>query len=184
MCRWSTLFLFAALGFSQTTLVRTTRLLDVKSGRYLTDQGILIREGIISQVGPFDAVRAAAAGDPSAIDLSGLTVLPGLIDCHTHLLIAAPEKMNAPDALILTIAKLSPMKRALLGAQLAREALEAGFTMVRNVGHLGVDGDAVPCATQSTTTGFRGRAFWRRRARSRRRADRRSRCKARCWTRS
>jgi len=142
MCRWSTFFLFAALGFSQTTLVKTTRLLDVKSGRYLTDQGILIRDGIIRQVGPFDEVRSAAPGNAAALDLSGLTILPGLIDCHTHLLIAAPEKMNGADALILTIAKLSPMKRALLGAQLAREDLEAGFTIVRNVGHSGIDGDA------------------------------------------
>ncbi len=141
MCRWSTFFLFAALGFSQTILVKTTRLLDVRSGRYLMDQGILIRDGIIRQVGPFDAVRTAAPGDAAALDLSGLTILPGLIDCHTHLLIAAPEKMNAPDALILTITKLSPMKRALLGAQLAREDLESGFTIVRNVGHSGVDGD-------------------------------------------
>jgi imidazolonepropionase-like amidohydrolase len=142
MCRWSTFFLFAALGFSQTTLVKTTKLLDVKSGRYLTDQGVLIRDGIICQVGPFDAVRSAAPGNAAALDLSGLTILPGLIDCHTHLLIAAPEKMNGADALILTIAKLSPMNRALLGAQLAREDLEAGFTIVRNVGHSGIDGDA------------------------------------------
>ena len=141
MCRWTAFFLFATLGFSQTTLVKTTRLLDVKSGRYLTDQGILIRDGDIRQVGPFDAVRAAAPGDAAVLDLSGLTILPGLIDCHAHLLIAAPEKMNGQDALILSIAKLSPMKRALLGAQQAKEVLEAGFTTVRNVGHSGVDGD-------------------------------------------
>lgn len=140
MCRLCLVFLLAALGFAQSTLIKTTRLLDVKGGRYLTDQGILISAGIIRQVGPFDSVRAASR-EAELIDLSGLTVIPGLVDCHTHLLIAAPEKMNAPDALILTIAKLSPSKRALLGAQLAKELLESGFTIARNVGHSGVDGD-------------------------------------------
>jgi imidazolonepropionase-like amidohydrolase len=112
-----------------------------KAGRYLTGQGILIRDGIIRQVGRYDALRSAAPRDAAELDLSGLTILPGLIDCHTHLLIAAPEKMNGADALILTITKLSPMKRALLGAQLAKEDLESGFTIVRNVGHSGIDGD-------------------------------------------
>ncbi|MCU1235217.1 MAG: amidohydrolase, partial [Candidatus Solibacter sp.] len=136
----SAFLLIAGIGFGQTTLVRTTRLLDVKAGRYLTDQGILISDGIIRQMGPFESLHAGA-GNAERLDLSGLTIIPGLIDCHTHLLIAAPEKMNGADALILTFAKLSPSKRALPGAQLARETLESGFTIVRNVGHSGVDGD-------------------------------------------
>ena len=140
MWKWSVFLLCTTLGFAQTILVKTTRLLDVKAGRYLTGQGVLITDGIIRQVGPFDSVRAGAAG-ATVLDLSGLTVLPGLIDCHTHLLIAAPEKMNGADALILTIAKMSPSKRALLGAHLANEVLNAGFTIARNVGHSGIDGD-------------------------------------------
>ncbi|MCU1233802.1 MAG: amidohydrolase, partial [Candidatus Solibacter sp.] len=140
MFKWSAFLLIAGMGFGQTTLVRTTRLLDVKAGRYLTDQGILISDGIIRQVGPFESLRAGA-GNAERLDLPGPTIIPGLIDCHTHLLIAAPEKMNGADALILTIAKLSPSKRALLGAQLARETLESGFTIVRNVGYSGIDGD-------------------------------------------
>lgn len=141
MSRWIVAFLFAALGFAQTTLIKTTRLLDVKAGRYLTDQGILIANGFIQQVAPFDSLRSAAPRDATLIDLSGLTIVPGLIDCHTHLLDAMPERMNGADALILTIAKMSPAKRVLLGAQMAKEDLESGFTIVRNVGHSGVDGD-------------------------------------------
>ncbi len=130
------------LGFSQSTLVKTTRLLDVENGRYLIDQGILIENGYIKQIGPYESVRAAVAG-VATIDLSGTTVVPGLIDCHTHMLDAMPEAMNGADALILTIAKTSPVKRAFLGARMAKQYLDSGFTIVRNVGHSGIDGDAV-----------------------------------------
>jgi imidazolonepropionase-like amidohydrolase len=125
---------------AQTTLVKATRVLDVSAGQYLQNQGILIEGGFFKQIAPFETARAA---EPNAllIDLGDLTVLPGLIDCHTHLLVAMAEKMNGADALILSIAKMTPAKRALLGAQMAKEDLKSGFTIVRNVGHSGVDGD-------------------------------------------
>jgi len=135
------LLVFSSHALSQTTLVKAGRLLDTADGSYRTNQGILIDGGIIQQVGPYDAVRTAAPKSAALIDLGGLTVLPGLIDCHAHLLTALPDKMNGADGLILTIAKLTPSKRALLGAQMAKEDLEAGFTIVRNVGHSGIDGD-------------------------------------------
>src|SRR5437588_530446 len=79
------------------------------------------------------------------------TLLPGLIDSHTHLLldiIVPPEAeigrhyngMFAPGLLLAVVE--SPTKRVLQGAQLAREDLESGFTTVRNLGHSGIDGDA------------------------------------------
>ncbi|HLW77284.1 MAG TPA: amidohydrolase family protein, partial [Bryobacteraceae bacterium] len=85
------------------------------------------------------------------VDLGSATLLPGLIDGHTHLLldvVVPPEAeisrrsngMFAP-ALLLAIAE-SPAKRAFLGAQMAREDLESGFTTVRNLGHSGIDGDS------------------------------------------
>jgi imidazolonepropionase-like amidohydrolase len=135
------LLVFSSHALSQITLVKAGRLLDTADGSYRTNQGILIDGGIIQQVGPYDAVRTAAPKSAALIDLRGLTVLPGLIDCHAHLLTALPDKMNGADGLILTIAKLTPSKRALLGAQMAKEDLEAGFTIVRNVGHSGIDGD-------------------------------------------
>jgi imidazolonepropionase-like amidohydrolase len=135
------LLVFASHVAAQTALVKAGRLLDTAAGSYRTNQGILIDSGIIQKVGPYDEVRAVAPQTATPIDLSGVTVLPGLIDCHAHLLTALPDKMNGADGLILTIAKLTPAKRALLGAQMAKEDLESGFTIVRNVGHSGIDGD-------------------------------------------
>ena len=125
----------------KATLVKAGRLLDVRAGAYRTNQGIWIDGGRIRQVGAFDEVRAAAPKDIAVIDLGRAAVLPGLIDVHTHLLDAMDPGNAAADSLILTLTKESPTKRALLGAAMAREILDGGFTTVRNVGHSGIDGD-------------------------------------------
>jgi imidazolonepropionase-like amidohydrolase len=126
---------------AKAALIRAGRVLDVKAGRYLADQGILVEGGKIKQLAAFAAVRAAAPRDAVLIDLGKATVLPGLIDCHAHLLAAMDPSINGADELILTIIKYSPAKRVLLGAAMAREDLEAGFTAARVVGHSGIDGD-------------------------------------------
>ena len=125
----------------QVTLIRAGRVLDVSAGRYLVNQGILIEAGRIKQLGEFDSVRAATPSGAAFLDLGAATVLPGLIDCHAHLLAAMDPSINGADELILTIAKYPPSKRVLLGGEMAKEDLEAGFTTVRNVGHSGIDGD-------------------------------------------
>jgi imidazolonepropionase-like amidohydrolase len=127
--------------FAAPTLVKAGRLVDVRAGTYRTNQGIWIEGGRIRQVGPFDEVRAAAPKDVVLIDLGRAAVLPGLIDVHTHLLDAMDPGTAPADSLILTLAKDSATKRALLGAAMAREILDGGFTTVRNVGHSGIDGD-------------------------------------------
>jgi imidazolonepropionase-like amidohydrolase len=128
-------------GAPASTLVRAGRLLDIRAGLYRTDQGIWVESGRIRQAGDFATVAAAAPKDARVIDLSRLTIMPGLIDCHAHLL-AAMDPGNGPsDSLILTLATETPAKRALQGAAMAREMLDAGFTTVRNVGHSGVEGD-------------------------------------------
>ena len=122
-------------------VVKAGRVLDARAGTYRTNQGIWIEGGRIRQVGGFDDVRAAAPKDVTLIDLGQKAVLPGLIDVHTHLLDAMDPGDSPADSLILTLTKESPTRRALLGAAMAREILEGGFTTVRNVGHSGVDGD-------------------------------------------
>ena len=131
-------------------LVQADRLLDPRTGRVLRGQAVLVEGGRIREVGGLARVRADAPADAETIDLGGATLLPGLIDGHTHLLldvVVPPEAESqrhlngkfAP-ALLLAIVE-SPTKRAFLGAQNAREDLESGITTVRNLGHSGVDGD-------------------------------------------
>ena len=130
------------------TLVKAARLLDPRTGNVLTAAAVLIEDGKIKQVGPPSQIPAPAGA--KTIDLGTATLLPGLIDSHTHLfldIIVPPEAelqrhSNGEFApgLLLAIVE-SPSKRALMAAQSAREDLESGFTTVRNLGHSGIDGD-------------------------------------------
>ena len=126
----------------RATLVKAARIVDVAAGRYVADQAILIENDRIKEVGPAAVVQAHAPADAAVIDLGGATVLPGLIDCHAHLLSAMRARRTTGENILVTVAEMSASQRALLGAANAREALEAGITTVRNVGHSGVDGDA------------------------------------------
>ena len=74
-------------------LIRAGRILDVKSGTYLTDQGILTDGEKIKAIGPWEEIRARASTEAALIDLGQATLLPGLIDCHAHLLIS---RMRGP----------------------------------------------------------------------------------------
>jgi len=126
---------------TKITLLKVGRLLDVRAGKYLANQGVLIENEKIKEVGPLASVQAHAPKDAAVVDLSNATVLPGLIDCHAHVFIAAGP--NSPgENMLLAVAGMSASTRALLGARLAREDLEAGFTTIRNIGHSGIDGDA------------------------------------------
>ena len=130
--------------------IRAGRLLDPRSGKVLAPAAVLVEGGRIKKVGSPSEVPPDAGA--SRIDLGGATLLPGLIDGHTHLLldvVVPPEAESArryngefASDLLLTIVD-SPGKRVLMGAQMAREDLLAGFTTVRNLGHSGIDGDVV-----------------------------------------
>jgi imidazolonepropionase-like amidohydrolase len=132
------------------TLVKAGRLLDPRTGNVLSPAAVLIEGRKIKEVGAPSQLQKDVPADVKTIDLGSATLLPGLIDNHTHLLldvIVPPEEeskrhLNGDFApgLLLAIME-SPIKRALMGAQLAREDLESGFTTVRNLGHSGIDGD-------------------------------------------
>ena len=110
--------------FAQNLYIETGRLLDVQAGQVLTGQCISVAADKITAVAPCGATPAGS----ERLDWSAYTVLPGLIDLHTHL---ADASQSADLALPL---KTSPAATALIGAHHARLTLEAGFTTVRDVG--------------------------------------------------
>ena len=117
--------LFAAVFSSaQVTAIKAGHLVDVDAGVMLADQTILIRDGKIEAVGKGFAIPVGA----NVIDLSNMTVLPGLIDCHTHL--ADGAHGTEP---ILQLTK-SASQTVLESVPNARMTLESGFTTVRDVG--------------------------------------------------
>src|SRR5437667_2908065 len=135
---------------ASNTLVKAGRLVDPRTGNVISPAAVLIENGKIKEVGRASQMQTHATGDVKTIDVGSATLLPGLIDSHTHLfldIIVPPELerqrhsygLFAPGMLLAVIE--SPSKRVLMGAQSAREDLESGFTTVRNLGHSGVDGD-------------------------------------------
>src|SRR5437867_9164647 len=136
--RWGTDFaaivaIFAGIAFtasaqapaSKRTVIRAGRVLNVRTGELRSNQAIVIEGDKSSQIAPASEVKAAA-GDTTS-DLPDATVLPGLIDMHTHLTF----DLNSLGYQGLSI---STAREALHGARDARRTLEAGFTTVRNLG--------------------------------------------------
>lgn len=114
-------------------VLRAQRMLDVRSGAIVRDAAIRVDGDRIAAAGPAAEVLSGAAALP-VLDLGAVTLLPGLIDCHTHLLARVPD---GPGGYALALATKSEAQRALEGAANARATLQAGFTTVRDVGNEG-----------------------------------------------
>ena len=130
-CRWGgvlglMLAVVATDVRAQTLDVRAGRLIDPASARALTDQRIRIVDGRIAAVTPWRDADGRAA-----VDWSGETVLPGLIDLHTHLADGAIDGDGSDPAAPL---KESESRTILKGAKAAEIELRSGFTTVRDVG--------------------------------------------------
>src|ERR1700730_13700535 len=110
---------------SKRTILRAGRMLDVRTGQMRTAPAIVIDGDKITEISPSSEVKPAP-GDVT-IDLPDATLLPGLIDMHTHLTF----DLNSLGYEGLAI---STAREALHGARNARRTLEAGFTTVRNLG--------------------------------------------------
>src|SRR5207302_1363836 len=122
---WTAITAGAQSQAPKRAVIRAGRVLNVRTGELHANQAIVIEGEKISQIAPSGEVKAAA-GD-TTIDLPDATLLPGLIDMHTHLTFEL-------SSLGYQGLGISTAREALHGARNARRTLEAGFTTVRNVG--------------------------------------------------
>jgi imidazolonepropionase-like amidohydrolase len=123
---------------AQPVVIRAGRLVDPATGTASTGQQILIEGGVIRAVGASIVSPAGA----QVVDLSDRTVLPGLMDAHTHLCLTMTTQggkgLNELLQRLLGSTLLETnARRALVGAKNARDMLESGFTTVRDLGNAG-----------------------------------------------
>jgi imidazolonepropionase-like amidohydrolase len=113
---------------AQVTVIKAGRLVDPEAGTAAREQVVIIEAGKIKAVGAGLQIPAGAR----VIDLSGSTVLPGLFDCHTHVL----TNWNPGAGLSPTEEERLPVGfRMIQGVVNARGMLESGFTTIRDVGN-------------------------------------------------
>lgn len=126
------LCLICRAAFANVLAIKAGAIVDPVSATIAQNQMILVEDGKIKAIGNNLTLPAGA----TIIDLSAQIVLPGLIDAHTHLLANIDPKWDLGDTWIMTLQR-RPGYRAILGAQHAKEMLDAGFTTVRDVGNSG-----------------------------------------------
>jgi imidazolonepropionase-like amidohydrolase len=121
----SALVPLAAARAQGSIAIRAGRLVDVERGEIRRNQLIIVRDGRIAAITPADGTVPSGA---RVLDLSDYTVLPGLIDCHSHLI------GDASSADVLHPLERSEAQEAFSGVRNARATLLAGFTTVRDIG--------------------------------------------------
>ena len=122
---------------TMASVIRAGRLFDSEAGTFLPAREILVRGGVIVQV----AERVDRPAGARVVDLTAYTVLPGLIDAHTHLLYLEQIGGNLTMEGLKALVNEGLPLRALHGAARARTFLEAGITTVRDLGNSGRFGD-------------------------------------------
>ncbi len=114
----------------KVVLIKAGRLVDVRAGRVLENQGILIEGQRIKAVGALAEVQKTVPPTAQVIDLSKSTVLPGLADCHTHILLQGDITAADYDEQLL---KESIPYRTIRATVAVRTALLNGFTVMRDL---------------------------------------------------
>ena len=127
----------AAPASAQVTAIRAGRLVDPETGTAAANQVILVENGKFTAVGPDVTVPAGA----TVIDLSDLTVLPGLVDAHNHLALTYKEVPEHNVYYLTYVLDGTPL-RAIQAVSNGIQMLNAGFTIVRDMGNAGNYADA------------------------------------------
>ncbi|MGP1310991.1 MAG: amidohydrolase family protein, partial [Phycisphaerales bacterium] len=134
-CAAVTVILSAHAVAQSTLLVHCGALLDVPGEAPKSGATLVVRDGKVAEVRRgFTTGAQIGDDDAEVLDLSGLFVMPGMIDCHVHL-----TGEMAPDARLRAVQE-SDADAALHGVVYAKRTLDAGFTTVRDVG---ASGDAI-----------------------------------------
>jgi imidazolonepropionase-like amidohydrolase len=110
------------------TIIRAAHLLDVRDGRVLDNQAIVIEGDRIRQVGPAAGITNEFGRGAAVIDLGNATLLPGLIDCHNHILGNPKDQSSTADL------RMSSPQQALWGLHNLQIWLAHGFTTLRDAG--------------------------------------------------
>jgi imidazolonepropionase-like amidohydrolase len=124
--------LVASAAGAQVTAIRAGRLIDPETGTAAANQVILVENGRFTAVGSNVAVPAGA----EVIDLSALTVLPGLVDAHNHLALTYKDEPES-NVYYFTYVTDSTALRAIQAASNGLQMLSSGFTIVRDMGNNG-----------------------------------------------
>ncbi len=122
---------------SRLKFIKASRFLDVVTGAYVSPALVLVEGERIKAIGPSMEIPMGS----EVIDLGDATLLPGLIDTHTHLLTRLDTAKEIDPEKGIRILQTETSRRVLLGAAMAREMMDAGYTSVRDLGNSGRNGD-------------------------------------------
>lgn len=117
--------LFTGPAFADATILRAARMIDVASGKVISPAAIVVRDGVIESVNP-----EALPEDAALLDLGDRTILPGVMDMHSHVTLDFFTGDHWTTAAVFE----TPADWALYGVEFGRQMLEAGFTTVRDAG--------------------------------------------------
>jgi imidazolonepropionase-like amidohydrolase len=131
--RWAALLLtVASTATAQVTAIRAGRLIDPETGTSAANQTILVERGRFTAIGSTVSIPQGA----EVIDLSGLTVLPGLVDAHNHLALTYKEEPERNIYYLTYVLDPTPL-RAIQAVSNGIQMLASGFTIVRDMGNNG-----------------------------------------------
>ena len=141
------LLVFPSFVFAQDNkkiLIKAGKLFNSETGIFQPDMAIFITDNIIKRLKPYSEVSEKEKKEYELIDLSKYTVLPGLIDAHTHLLnketIVPDNKFSGLD-MMKSLTMEGDAYRAIYGSVRAKAYLEAGITAVQDLGNSGMYAD-------------------------------------------